>query len=1046
MLYFYRSNNQEYLLEELQKILYKPSKNPLLSDSIVIRNYGIKNWIERKLLKSKGISANLSFVFPNQFLKSILLTSWEKVLLDTKEWHWKILEILYTKFSNNPNQFPFSYLKKNHKKEIYFFAQHLAEIFEEYSLFYPQIFEEEMKSDSYIFQKEIWQEIFIKQKYNSLFSLFTDKQNFSNNLPYRIFIFGISYMPKIYLEIFTKLAEKIDVHFFYKNSSKEYFGGLLNPKQEIKKKIYHQQKELKDLNYVKGHPLLSFAKKESIFQYFLLEYDWENKIVGEEYFCSKKQTLLAKTQTDMQSLTANKKEKNWQKYKEDTSKLETIRIQQCHNKKREVEELHRYLLRLLEENTELEPENILVKSPVISEYALYIEEVFLHSENPIPYSIADYDTHLPEWLENFLNLPNLFKENYSKEAIFDFFSCPQVFKKFSVEKEQLMVLKNLFQKANWRWGKDLASIQKVESLEKENFSIKHASEKILDAFLRDNEIEVEEQNYELFGCFLQFLDLIFSLNEEKGIFRQQSFAEWTKSIAFVFDELFYFSSSEQVFILEIKEKLHEVASFYQTSDYLIDFDVIFCFLKKFSEEIFAKKKQSNFLRNGISFCNIQPMRSIPFEVICFLGLQEETFPRKQNASALNILHNLQKESRLSLQKQLNLSSKKDEDFYIFWESILSAKSFFYISFVGWDKEGKIQIPSLAVVMLLQFFCSKFQIQSYEELPFFYKHYLYIFDDRYFQKDSIHKNYESYYYQLANKKKIAHNINIPFSFNPVEVPRNITIEELCSFFKSPLKYFMDRSFKIHLFKKEEPPSKYDFYKLDSLKFYNFAKQWLKQKKQQKNDEEILENLAYYQDFPPLQILKKNWDLNKEFLKNWQSKIDNLIENSWQYFSYSQEIEGIAVFGGEIVYQNKFLQITPSKFKAKKKQEFWLRHLFLCHALKEKEPKSYWVGKGENNQVAVYQLDFVPDAEKYLAKLIIVYQKGLKLPLPLHKETFNIYNPKKKNNLEPVSYQKLDVEGYYWDLCFSHQDIQTEVENLYQSIIVPIDFFLHLQKDS
>ena len=1044
MLRFYRSNNQEYLLKELQKILYQPSENPLLPDSIIIRNYGMKNWIEKQFLKNKGISANLSFIFPNQFLKSILLFNQDKVLLDVKEWHWKILEILYKKLATNLNKLLFSYLQKNHKKEIYFFAQHLAEIFEEYSLFYPKIFEEEIKSEHYIFQKEIWQEIFIKQKYNSLFSLFTKKQNFINNLPYRIFIFGISYMPQVYLEIFSELAKKIDVHFFYKNSGKEYFGGLLNPKQEIKKKIYHQQKELKDLNYTKGHSLLSFAKKESDFQYFLLEQDWENNIVAEEYFCSPKQTLLAKIQKDMQSLTASAKEENWQKYKEGTTRLETIRIQQCHNKKREVEELHRYLLRLLEENTELEPEDILVKSPVISEYALYIEEVFLYSENPIPYSIADYDTTLPGWLENFFNLPNIFKENYPKEEIFDFFCCPQVFKKFSIEKEQLIILKNLFQQANWRWGKDFASIQKVEPLTKENFSAKQAKEKILEAFLTTSEIEVEEQAYEAVGNFLQFLDLIFSLNDEHGAFRLQSFTEWTKSITFVLEELFYFSSSEQVFVLEIKERLHEVASFCQTKDYLIDSDVIFCFLKNFSKEIFSKKRQSNFLKNGISFCNIQPMRSIPFEVICFLGLQEETFPRKQNASALNILHNLQKENKLSLPKQLNLSSKKDEDFYIFWESILSAKSFFYISFVGWDKEGKMQIPSLALVMLLQFFCNKFQIKSYEELPFFYKHYLYIFDDRYFQKESLHKNYESYHYQLATKKKTSSSITTPALFNPVDVPRHITIEDLCGFFKSPLKYFMDISCKIHFFQKEESPNKYDFYNWEPLKSYKFAENWLSQKKQQKSDEEILENLAYYQDFPPLQILKKNWDSNKEFLKNWQMEIDNLIETSFQYFSYSQEIEGIVVFGGETVYQNKFLQIAPSSFKAKRKQEFWIRHLFLCYALAEKEPKSYWVGKGENNNAEVYMLDFVPDAKKYLFYIMIVYQKGLQAPLPLHEKTFDIYDPKKEKNLEPASYQHL--EKYYWDLCFLNQDVQAEVESLCQKIIAPMNDFLHLKKNS
>ena len=97
------------------------------------------------------------------------------------------------------------------------------------------------------------------------------------------------------------------------------------------------------------------------------------------------------------------------------------------------------------------------------------------------------------------------------------------------------------------------------------------------------------------------------------------------------------------------------------------------------------------------------MRNLPFAVICFLGLDDTAFPRKQENSNLNLLSVLQKKKKLDFRKRINLSNVKSEDLYIFWESILSAKNFFYLSFVGWDAEGKAVLPSLAVKILLQFF-------------------------------------------------------------------------------------------------------------------------------------------------------------------------------------------------------------------------------------------------------------------------------------------------------------------------------------------------------
>ncbi len=42
---------------------------------------------------------------------------------------------------------------------------------------------------------------------------------------------------------------------------------------------------------------------------------------------------------------------------------------------------------------------------------------------------------------------------------------------------------------------------------------------------------------------------------------------------------------------------------------------------------------------GITFCGMQPMRNIPFAVICVLGMQDNAFPRRERAAEFDLMRN-----------------------------------------------------------------------------------------------------------------------------------------------------------------------------------------------------------------------------------------------------------------------------------------------------------------------------------------------------------------------------------------------------------------------
>ena len=82
MLFVHRSNSQKELLKNLCSVLADTTENILQPDWIVIGNYGIGRWLELQIMQIQGISANLKFFSPNQFLQQLFQLLPEKFFSD----------------------------------------------------------------------------------------------------------------------------------------------------------------------------------------------------------------------------------------------------------------------------------------------------------------------------------------------------------------------------------------------------------------------------------------------------------------------------------------------------------------------------------------------------------------------------------------------------------------------------------------------------------------------------------------------------------------------------------------------------------------------------------------------------------------------------------------------------------------------------------------------------------------------------------------------------------------------------------------------------
>ena len=72
MLKLFYSNRLEPLVSSLTAQLTGPRKHPLQPEIIVIPNHGMARWLSLRIADEIGVSANLKFLFPAEFLWNLL--------------------------------------------------------------------------------------------------------------------------------------------------------------------------------------------------------------------------------------------------------------------------------------------------------------------------------------------------------------------------------------------------------------------------------------------------------------------------------------------------------------------------------------------------------------------------------------------------------------------------------------------------------------------------------------------------------------------------------------------------------------------------------------------------------------------------------------------------------------------------------------------------------------------------------------------------------------------------------------------------------------
>ena len=207
----------------------------------------------------------------------------------------------------------------------------------------------------------------------------------------------------------------------------------------------------------------------------------------------------------------------------------SITFQSCHSPMREVEILHDQLWGFFDHFTgddTLQPQDILVMTPDINEYAPLIRAVFdtgKSTARKLPFSISDQSIKASSrYIDSFLDILALLKSRFSSIDVFAILKTEAVKNKFAINDHELPTLERWISETHICWGIDQEHKKNINLPDYVQNTWKAGLDRLLlgysmpgnNKFLFENILpfnNMEGDGTKLLGNFLDYTEALFSM-------------------------------------------------------------------------------------------------------------------------------------------------------------------------------------------------------------------------------------------------------------------------------------------------------------------------------------------------------------------------------------------------------------------------------------------------------------------------------------------------------------------------------------------------------
>ncbi|MGC9975533.1 MAG: exodeoxyribonuclease V subunit gamma, partial [Syntrophales bacterium] len=744
----------------------------------------------------------------------------------------------------------------------------------------------------------------------------------------------------------------------------------------------------------------------------------------------------------------------------------SIQIHSCHSKMREVEVLHDNLLAMFEEDPSLMPKDILVMTPDIEAYAPFIRAVFditvmteSGEKQRIPFSIADISVKTEvEITDTFFEILDLYGSRFEVSRIISILESSHVKRKFDFSEKDVAVIRWWVADTRIYWGRDENDRRNMGLPGIPENTWKAGLEQLLLGYAmaqKDNLLfegvlpydNIEGGEAAVLGRFLTFTDEL--LRQASDLGRAMTISDWSRTLICIMDKFFKVDNDmeSERGLHVFRQKLRSLESMQVTAGFCeaIGIDVVKYYLRQvFAEETLG----SGFLTGGMTFCAMLPMRSIPFKVICLLGMNNNSFPRQSRSVGFDLMLKAPRPGD---------PSRRNDDRYLFLEAMLSAREKLYISYIGQSSEDNSPLPpSVLVSELLDYIKQGFEICGEDiSLHVVTKHRLQAFNPQYFKGDSRLFSYSEE--DCGGARSLVNPSTPPSVFidgalsEPGDEWQAVDLNDLVNFFKNPARFILQRRLGVTFDDEAEQLREQELFELTGLEKY-VLEQTLVQK--------ALAGLNLYDYFA---VAKASGQLPYGTVGscNYESvarDVTVFVDGIRPYINterlspmdITMEISGLVLTGRvDSIHPGGVTHFRYARLKASDFLQAWLRHLVLNAVRRNGYPvRSYLFGKAES-----WEYTPVDDAEGILEILLKTYRMGLSKPLKFFPDSSWAYAQAvlikgKSKDAGREEARKIwegsdfggrpgECEDPYFGLCFRSVDpLDKEFQGIAEKIFTPL----------
>ncbi|ENQ3677373.1 exodeoxyribonuclease V subunit gamma [Escherichia coli] len=1035
MLRVYHSNRLD-VLEALMEFIVERERldDPFEPEMILVQSTGMAQWLQMTLSQKFGIAANIDFPLPASFIWDMFVRVLPEIpkesAFNKQSMSWKLMTLLPQLLEREDFTLLRHYLTDDSdKRKLFQLSSKAADLFDQYLVYRPDWLAQwetghlvEGLGEAQAWQAPLWKALVEytdelgqprwhrANLYQRFIETLESATTCPPGLPSRVFICGISALPPVYLQALQALGKHIEIHLLFTNPCRYYWGDIKDPAYLAKlltrqRRHSFEDRELplfrdsenagqlfnSDGEQDVGNPLLASWGKLGRDYIYLLS-DLESSQELDAFVDVTPDNLLHNIQSDILELEnravagVNIEEFSRSDNKRPLDPLDSsITFHVCHSPQREVEVLHDRLLAMLEEDPTLTPRDIIVMVADIDSYSPFIQAVFgsAPADRYLPYAISDRRARQSHpVLEAFISLLSLPDSRFVSEDVLALLDVPVLAARFDITEEGLRYLRQWVNESGIRWGIDDDNVRELELPATGQHTWRFGLTRMLLGYAMESAqgewqsvLPYDESSGLIAELVGHLSSLLMQLNIwRRGLAQERPLEEWLPVCRDMLNAFFLPDAETEAAMTLIEQQWQAIIAEGLGAQYG-DAVPLSLLRDELALRLDQERISQRFLAGPVNICTLMPMRSIPFKVVCLLGMNDGVYPRQLAPLGFDLM---------SQKPKRGDRSRRDDDRYLFLEALISAQQKLYISYIGRSiQDNSERFPSVLVQELIDYIGQSHYLPGDEALNcdesearvkahLTCHHTRMPFDPQNYQPGNL-QSYAREWLPAASQAGKAHSEFVqPLPFT---LPETVPLETLQRFWAHPVRAFFQMRLQVNFRTEDSEIPDTEPFILEGLSRYQINQQLLNVLVEQDDAERLFRRFRAAGDLPYGAFGEIFWETQ---CQEMQQLADRVIacRQPGQSMEIDLACNGVQITGWlPQVQPDGLLRWRPSLLSVAQGMQLWLEHLVYCASGGNGESRLFLRKDGEWR--------FPPLAAEqalhYLSQLIEGYREGMSAPL-------------------------------------------------------------------